>query len=137
MDGSPIVAAILQAKQARIARLVSGRLPQQAALVIICRDHKTDLYIGYSDIVDGMGPVPVRYQVGDSPPVEGQWEKSQDFMSYGIWHTAKTVPFILSLVNAPTFSIRADPGPMGVSEASFDLGGMGEAIGPVREACGW
>lgn len=138
LDNSKTETAILPAATARISRLASGGLAQHAALIIRCREGKTDLYVAYSDIVDGMEhSISVQYRIGDASVKKERWGISQDYQSYGTWQTAETLPFIKSLLSANEFYVRGDAGSMGTSEASFKLAGIEGAIAPVRAACHW
>jgi hypothetical protein len=56
LDNSQTETAILPAATAKISRFASGGLAQHAALIIRCREGKTDLFVAYTDIVDGMEP---------------------------------------------------------------------------------
>jgi type VI secretion system protein VasI len=136
LDNSKTETAILPAATAKISRLTG--LAQHAALIIRCREGKTDLYVAYSDIVDGMEhTISVQYRIGDSSIKKERWGISQDYQSYGTWQTAATLPFIKSLLGADEFYIRGDAGSMGTSEALFKLAGIEGAIAPVRAACHW
>jgi type VI secretion system protein VasI len=136
LDNSKIQTAILPATVADISRIHGQR--QHAALIIRCRESKTDLFVAYSGIVDGMEhSIRVQYRIGDTPVKSERWGISQDFMSYGTWQTPATIPFIKSLLNADDFYVRGDGGSMGTSEASFKLAGIQEAIAPVRTTCHW
>jgi type VI secretion system protein VasI len=138
LDNSKTETAILPAATAKISRLAAGGPAQHAALIIRCREGKTDLYVAYTDIVDGMEhTISVQYRIGGAPVKKERWGVSQDFQSYGTWQTAETLPFIKSLLNADEFYVRADAGSMGTSEALFKLAGIEGAIAPVRAACHW
>jgi type VI secretion system protein VasI len=138
LDNSKTETAILPAATARISRLAVGGPAQHAALIIRCREGKTDLYVAYSDIVDGMEhTISVQYRIGNASVKKDRWGISQDYQSYGTWQTAETVPFIKSLLSADELYVRGDAGSMGTSEASFKLAGIGGAIAPVRTACHW
>ena len=138
LDSSKTEIAILPAATAKLSRFATSGLAQHAALIIRCREGKTDLYVAYSDIVDGMEhSISVQYRIGGAPVKTERWGISQDFQSYGTWQTAATVPFIKSLLNADEFYVRGDAGSMGTSEASFKLAGIDGAIAPVRAACHW
>ena len=138
LDNSKTETASLPAATAKISRFASGGLAQHAALIIRCREGKTDLFVAYTDIVDGMEhSISVQYRIGDSPVKKDQWGISQDYQSYGTWQSAATLPFIKSLLGANEFYIRGDAGAMGTSEALFKLAGIEGAIAPVRAACHW
>jgi type VI secretion system protein VasI len=138
LDNSKTETAILPAATAKISRFAASGLAQHAALIIRCREGKTDLFIAYSDIVDGMEhTISVQYRIGDSSIKKERWGISQDYQSYGTWQSAATLPFIKSLLGANEFYIRGDAGAMGTSEALFKLAGIEGAIAPVRAACHW
>jgi type VI secretion system protein VasI len=138
LDNSKTETAILPAATAKISRFAESGLAQHAALIIRCREGKTDLFVAYTDIVDGMEhTISVQYRIGDAPVKKERWGISQDYQSYGTWQTAATLPFIKSLLGADEFYIRGDAGSMGTSEALFKLAGIEGAIAPVRAACHW
>jgi len=138
LDNSKTETAILPAATAKLSRFAASGLAQHAALIIRCQEGKTDLYVAYTDIVDGMEhTISVQYRIGDSPVKKERWGISQDYQSYGTWQTAETIPFIKSLLSADEFYIRGDAGSMGTSEALFKLAGIEGAIAPVRAACHW
>jgi type VI secretion system protein VasI len=138
LDNSKTETAILPAATAKLSRFATSGSAQHAALIIRCREGKTDLYVAYTDIIDGMEhSISVQYRIGGAPVKKERWGISQDNESYGTWQTAATVPFIKSLLNADEFYVRGDAGAMGTSEASFKLAGIDVAIAPVRAACHW
>jgi type VI secretion system protein VasI len=138
LDNSKTETAILPAATAKLSRFATSGSAQHAALIIRCREGKTDLYVAYTDIIDGMEhSISVQYRIGGAPVKKERWGISQDNQSYGTWQTAATVPFIKSLLNADEFYVRGDAGAMGTSEASFKLAGIDVAIAPVRAACHW
>jgi type VI secretion system protein VasI len=136
LDNGKIETAILPATVASISRIHGPA--QRAALIIRCRESKTDLFVVYSDVVDGMEhSIRVQYRIGNRPIKSESWGISQDCTSYGTWQTPATIPFIKSLLYADDFYVRGNAGSMGTSEASFKLVGIQEAIAPVRNACHW
>jgi type VI secretion system protein VasI len=138
LDNSKTEVAILPAASTRLSRFAESKLQQHAALIIRCKEGKTDLYIGYTDLVDGMEhTIAVQYRVGNEPVKKSRWGISQDFESYGTWQTAETIPLIKSLLKADEFYVRGDAGSMGTSEASFKLAGIEQAVAPVRQSCHW
>jgi type VI secretion system protein VasI len=138
LDNSKTEIAILPAAAAKLSRFATSGSAQHAALIIRCREGKTDLYVAYTDIIDGMEhSISVQYRIGGAPVKKERWGISQDNQSYGTWQTAATVPFIKSLLNADEFYVRGDAGAMGTSESSFKLAGIDVAIAPVRAACHW
>jgi type VI secretion system protein VasI len=138
LDNSKTEIAILPAATAKLSRFAASGSPQHAALIIRCREGKTDLYVAYTDVVDGMEhSIDVQYRIGAAPVRKERWGISQDVQSYGTWQTAATVPFIKSLLSADEFYVRGDAGSMGTSEALFKLSGIDGAIAPVRAACHW
>ena len=138
LDNSKTETAILPPATAKISRFADSRLAQHAALVIRCREGKTDLFVAYTDIVDGMEhTISVQYRIDDSPVKNERWGISQDYQSYGTWQTAATLPLIKSLLSASELYVRGDAGSMGTSEALFKLAGIEGAIAPVRAACHW
>ena len=138
LDGSKTETAMLPSTTAKVGRLSNISLPQHAVLVIRCREGKTDFYVGYTELVDGMDhTLPVEYRIDDNPPQHARWGISQDYQSYGTWQTPETIPFVKTLMHAHEFFVRAKAGAMGSSEASFELAGMEAAIAPVRAACHW
>ena len=72
LDNSKTETAILPAATA--SRFATSGLAQHAALVIRCREGKTDLFVAYTDIVDGMEhSISVQYRIGDSPVKKERW----------------------------------------------------------------
>jgi hypothetical protein len=138
LDKSPIEVALLPASTVSMSRSVPG-MKQHAAMVVRCQEGKTDVYVAFSDIVDGMSPpIRVSSRIGSGgTPRTGNWQISQDRQSYGFWHTPQTIPLLKELMAADEFFVRSDAGAMGTAEASFKLAGMDQAIAGVRETCKW
>lgn len=133
LDRSKTQIALLPAVEAR----TKSTLPQKAAIVVRCREGKTDFYVSFTDIVDGMQPVKVDYRINDGSSRRDVWQNSQDFQGYGTWNSPRTIPLLKELLSADELYVRGDAGAMGVSEARFKLEGMAEAIAPVRQSCRW
>lgn len=133
LDRSKTQIALLPAVEAR----TKSTLPQKAAIVVRCREGKTDFYVSFTDIVDGMQPVKVDYRINDGSSRRDVWQNSQDFQGYGTWNSPRTIPLLKELMLADELYVRGDAGAMGVSEARFKLEGMAEAIAPVRQSCRW
>jgi type VI secretion system protein VasI len=136
LDNSKTETAILPATVAKISRIHG--MAQHAALIIRCRESRTDFFVAYSDIVDGMEhTIRVQYRIGNTPVKSERWGISQDYMSYGTWQTPGTIPFIKSLLDADDFLCSGRCRIDGDIRSVVQVAGIQEAIAPVRTACHW
>ncbi len=114
---------------------VSGTSSEGDAItmVIRCRRNRTDLYIRWRDYLGSWAYV--RTRVGDDDRGTRQWDLSADGRSS--YYPRGTVGFIEDLIEASSVEFEVTPYVQDPVTAVFDMSELGNAIGPLREACGW
>lgn len=114
---------------------VSGTSSEGAviSMVIRCRRNKTDLYIRWQDYLGSWAYV--RTRVGDNDVGTRQWNLSTDGRTS--FYPRRAEDFIEDLMAAGRVEFEITPYVKSTVTAVFDTSELGEAIGPLREACGW
>ena len=114
---------------------VSGTSSEGDAItmVIRCRRNRTDLYIRWQDYLGSWAYV--RTRVGDDDRGTRQWDLSADARSS--YYPRGTVGFIEDLIEASSVEFEVTPYVQDPVTAVFDMSELGDAISPLREACGW
>lgn len=111
---------------------------KKAVLVFRCRDKSTEamFYVPQTLVAGHRNDVIYRFDA--RPPTKTQsWEHSTDNAAVGIWSSAPAQAFIRRAMESKKLLFRTETTVFGITEAEFDLTGLGEAIKPVREACKW
>jgi hypothetical protein len=118
---------------------VTASLPMQRstdiALILRCREHKTDaiLFKGYSYF--GVGPaLKVLVRIGDGKPLEAKWAIASTGKGVLAPHP---IPFIQSLPNNTRMVIRALKADGSWIEGVFDLGDVTTVRDKISTACKW
>lgn len=123
------------------AEPVRGRFGEtkNPILVLNCRERTTDLYIVFGDhfmsSLNGGGRVNTR--VDRQPAKTFSMVESNDHKALGLWSGSSAIPFIKSLFGGSSLYVRATPYNESSLEMDFPIGGLEEAIKPLREACNW
>lgn len=114
--------------------------PRPVKLVIQCKDNVTSVAFEtgcYMTSSQYRSYGHVTYQLDDQPPRVADMVAGTDSRSLGFWSGDAAIPFLRELVGKARLAVKMTPYAEDPVSASFDLGGMAEAIAPVREECGW
>ncbi|MCZ6476065.1 MAG: type VI secretion system-associated protein TagO [Gammaproteobacteria bacterium] len=103
------------------------------SMVIRCRRKKTDLYVRWEDYLGSWAYV--RTRVGDDDLGTRQWNLSTDGQS--TFYPRGAVNFIENVIEAGRVEFEVTPYVKTAVIVVFDTSELGDAIGPLREACGW
>ncbi len=114
---------------------VSGTSSEGDAITMVmrCRRNRTELYIRWQDYLGSWAYV--RTRVGDDDRGTRQWNLSADARSS--YYPCGTVGFIEDMIEAGSAEFEVTPYVQDPVTAVFDMSELGNAIGPLREACGW
>ena len=114
---------------------VSGTSSEGDAITMVmrCRRNRTELYIRWRDYLGSWAYV--RTRVGDDDRGTRQWNLSADARSS--YYPRGTVGFIEDMIEAGSAAFEVTPYVQDPVTAVFDMSELGDAIGPLREACGW
>ncbi len=114
---------------------VTGTSSEGAAIsmVIRCRRNRTDLYVRWQDYLGSWAYV--RTRVGDDDRGTRQWNLSADARSS--YYPRGVESLIEDVIEAGSVQFEVTPYVKDSVTAVFDMSELGEAIGPLREACGW
>lgn len=115
--------------------------PEKPTLVLRCQENTTSLIIAtsgchlvssqYNDYGD------VTYRIDDLSSRTRGFDESTSNRSLGLWSGGTSIPFIKSMFGHKELLTRFTPFNSNPVTARFQIGGLEEAIAPLREACGW
>ena len=108
-------------------------------LVLACRENSTDLYIifGGCYMSDFEGGGRVTYRIDNEPAASVSMRASSNNSALGLWDGRNSIPFIKGLLDKNALVVRASPFAENRVTSEFELGGLNEAIKPLRAACNW
>jgi hypothetical protein len=127
LTDSPLVTLVLQAN--------SGGLMSTPALVLRCRDNKTEVYINWNQYLGSDDLVRVTSRVGTGKASTDSWPASTD--NEATFYPASYVGLIKRLINADRFVAQVTPYNESPVTAVFELAGLSEKVTPLRRACHW
>ena len=109
------------------------------SLVMACRENSTDLYIVFGGcyMSDFEGRGRVTYRVDDEPAASVSMRESSNNSALGLWGGRNSIPFIKELLDKNSLVVKASPFSESAVTSEFELGGLNEAIKPLRAACNW
>ncbi len=137
IEGTERPFATLQSEQL-IPALPRGRAP--ARMTILCLDGSTAVQFSFAGYALGTptsnsGTLTIQF---DRLPSRSQsLELGPDRTTLGFFTDAQAKAFIDQLLQSERLYVRAQPQAQRSVTVSFQLDGIEEALGPVREACGW
>lgn len=103
------------------------------SMVIRCRRNKMDLYVRWYDYLGSWAYI--RTRVGDDDIGTRQWNLSTDGQS--TFYPRRAVDFIEDVIEAGSVQFEVTPYVKTAVIAVFDTSELADALGPLREACGW
>jgi type VI secretion system protein VasI len=113
---------------------------QKISLVLRCMENKTVLYFStgchmVSSEYNDYGDITYRLDEEKSHKVGG--DASTDNKALGLWSGGKSVPLIKQMLSKKQMTVRMTPYSESPFVATFNISGLGDAIKPLRQACGW
>jgi type VI secretion system protein VasI len=121
---------------------VRGRFGRdgQPQLTVRCRENTTSVIVTFSGLFmsDIQGRGRVDFRVDDNPSGNVNMTVSTNNEALGLWRGGQSIPFIENhLLDANSLYLRATPHSESAVEMRFNISGLGDVIGPLREACNW
>jgi type VI secretion system protein VasI len=114
--------------------------PTYAGVIIRCKENTTAFFITFGDSLmfpEMIGRSDIDYRLDQDRPGRKELRPSSDMKALGLWRGDTSIPFIKTLLEKDQLFIRAYPMGSSPVEATFPISGLGDAIVPLREACGW
>ncbi len=113
--------------------------PHTARLWLRCVENTTALILDFADTfmadTGSFGVVTIRLDKGKA--FEKRMTESTDHNALGLWNGGSAIPLIKSMFGKDAMLVRATPYSESPITVEFPVSGLEEAIGPLREACGW
>lgn len=133
MTGQNNVTAALPAEHEVPIRSYRTTRPK---LYIRCHENVTAVLIDFGALIT-TDRTSLRLRIGERPPRTAVWRMSTDYEAAGLWRGGEAIPFVKSLLGQPRLLVEVTPHSESTKLVEFDLTGIGEAVKPVREECGW
>lgn len=116
-----------------------GSAPAKIRFMARCMENTTAVMIyGDCHLASGFqGYGQVTYRIDEETAREESFEASTDNSALGLWTGGSAIPFLQELLEKDQLIVRFTPFNMSPVEATFNIGGIDEAIKPLREACSW
>jgi len=128
LDDSPIVTLINVAESGR------SRFGDRPTLILRCQNNRTEVFINWDEYLGTSSPT-VSYRVGDGEMRQSRWSLSTT--NRATFFPGSHIGLIQELAVASQFVARVTPSRQSPITAVFDLTGLNEHIGTLREACNW
>ncbi|HGG03962.1 MAG TPA: hypothetical protein ENK28_00745 [Aliiroseovarius sp.] len=108
-------------------------------MIIRCLENTTSIYIvaGGHFLSDHQGYGLVEYRLDQGAKRQIEMKASTDNTALGLWRGRSAIPFLKSLFDKEIIVMRITPLSKAPAEFSFDIGGLSEAIVPLRNSCNW
>ena len=113
-----------------------GREEVRPTLTIRCVENTTALIINWRVFIS-VGGTRIRYRIDDTRTQSSTWRTSTNHESVGLWNGASSISVIRQMFNRNNFLAEITPYGENPIMVNFDIGGLEEAITPLREACNW
>lgn len=119
--------------------LTCGYSPSRASLILRCNENTTVMYISTScHVASGHGGYGrVTYRFDDALAQTKEFSASTNNNALGLWSGGKSIPVIQQMFGHDTALFRFTPFSESPTTARFDISGLEDEIGPLREACHW
>lgn len=112
----------------------SGYNTVTPTLLIRCAEGKTNAYITW-DLYLGLGSTSMLTRLDKATAVTKTWSISTD--NKAVFVSGSDIIFAKQLMSHQTLLAQITPYSQSPVMATFDIGGLSEAIKPLREACKW
>ncbi|MFC2970160.1 type VI secretion system-associated protein TagO [Acidimangrovimonas pyrenivorans] len=110
-----------------------------ATLVLRCMENTTALLFSMNNqfMADIQGYGRVEYRIDDQKMGRVNMNESTDNSMLGLWSGGRSIPFIKKLMGHDRLVLRATPYNENTYTVSFDIKGLDNAIGELRQTCHW
>jgi hypothetical protein len=115
-------------------QLSAAMVVADAALILRCRDHTTEVAFSTKDIELGDGSVTIRYRINSESPIREIWRSSVDGRAA---FAPNPVDFMRSLPDSGRVFIRAITADGQNKDVNFKLSGVSELREKIGHACNW
>lgn len=102
-----------------------------------CEDNKTSGYIDWGIFIDDGGLAEIKSAFDNQPYGKAELAISKDFKRTGTWDAGRVIGFMKEGADKSLFRVQVTPYSEKPITAQFRIQGMGDAMKPLREACGW
>jgi len=113
--------------------------PAPARLLLRCQENTTAATFGFNDnfmaSIQGYGTVEYRIDSQDMQRVRAN--ESTDNSVLGLWRGSSSIPFIKKLIGHQKLVVRATPYNESAMTVTFDISGLENVIGELRDTCSW
>jgi type VI secretion system protein VasI len=111
----------------------------QITLTLACRENVTAAILNFGGLFmsDLQGAGEVTYRVDTSPAKTKSFGESNNHEALGLWNGGTSIPWIKSLFGGTKMYVEATPYSENAVSDFLPIAGLEEAIGPLRDACGW
>lgn len=106
---------------------------------IRCMENTKAVLIAFNDhfMSDNAGGGRVEYRLDDALATHSNFRESNDNKALGLWNGGSSIPFIKKMLGKKQLIVRATPFSDSAVTLTFDIAGIDNAIGSVRETCDW
>lgn len=111
-----------------------GRYGGRVALMVRCRDSRTELYINWNSYL-GSETTRTTYRVDKSPAQTSSWGLSTD--KKAAFFPGSPVALLKQMADSQTFVANVTPYNESPITATFDTQGAGTALRDIRASCKW
>lgn len=110
-----------------------------ALLVLRCRENTTSALFTFNGhfMSDIQGKGKIEYRLDDHRMTSIYATVSNDNEALGLWSGGKAIPWIKKLLSKEQLIVRATPYSESSVTATFDIRGIDNVIGDLRETCNW
>jgi len=129
VDGSTTVVLHREAREVRAHSSAGNPI-----LYVRCKSGATELYIDWHDYIPGASHR-VTTRLDRRPTQARMWSLSRS--NVATFYPSSPVDFLKTLMEAKLLYAEATPYNTAPVTAVFDLGGLADAIQPLRTQCGW
>lgn len=112
---------------------------RRASLILRCLDDRTSALIGHDCETppSGADGWPIELRLDDGPIAQADWLPDARGETFGQWTYRDARTFMETLIPSERLHVRFADLHGVTSEMSFPVGGLAEALEPLRQACGW
>ena len=106
------------------------------SMVLRCKENTTAAIINW-EVYLGIDARPITLRIDSQPALNQRWSISTNYESLGRWRGGSAIPFIKSLFGHEKLYALVTPYGESSVSTTFDISGLEDRIGPLREACNW
>ncbi len=126
---------ITQSRDLMLSKVALGEDPEDGrVLIIACKKNRTQMYITRSEFL-GIDAVKVETRLETESMQVRDWPLSSD--QTATFYPGSPISFIKRMIGSSDLYARTTPYAENPRLVMFDVSGLDEAIGPIREECGW